>query len=162
MLTRAAEPADLPTVAAIYEHEARAGHATFDVEGRSDADWRRYLDSDRSGDHFLVAEGDGGVAGFAYSSTYRPKPAYDTTRETTVYVASDARGRGVGRALYDALLARLADDRVHLALAGVALPNDASLALHRSCGFTEVGVMREVGWKHERWVDVLWLQRRVT
>lgn len=159
MEIRDALVADLPAVAAIYDREAREGHATFDVEGRSQDAWRRYLDADRPGDNFLVAEVEGAVGGFAYSSTYRPKPAYGTTREVTVYVAPTARGRGVGRALYDVLLPRLAADGVHLALAGVALPNEASLALHRACGFTEVGVMREVGRKFDRWIDVVWLQR---
>ena len=91
-------------------------------------------------------------------SAYRPRPAYARTRETSVYLAADARGRGLGRLLYDALLARLRDDGVHTAVALVALPNDASLALHRACGFAQVGVLREVGRKFGRWVDTAWLQ----
>ncbi|QSF59136.1 GNAT family N-acetyltransferase [Nocardioides sp. zg-1228] len=158
---RRALPADLPAVAAIYAREAREGHATFDLEPRPMELWEERLAASGPRDHFLVAEHEGAVAGYATSSPFRPKPAYSHTRETTVYVAPGHQGRGVGRRLYDALLARLTDDGVHLVVAAVALPNDASLALHRACGFEEVGVMREVGRKHDRWIDVAWMQRVV-
>ena len=156
MQIRAATAADLPSVSKIYAHEAREGHATFDHEPRPLELWEQRLASD---DHFLVAEHEGVVAGYATSSPVRPKPAYGHTRETTVYVAPGHQGLGVGRRLYDALLALLAEDGVHLVVAAVALPNEASLALHRACGFEEVGTMREVGRKHDRWIDVTWLQR---
>jgi len=153
---RRALPADLPAVAEIYGREAREGHATFDLEPRPMELWQEKLAGD---DHFLVADHDGTVIGYATSSPFRPKPAYRHTRESTVYVAPGHQGLGTGRALYDALLARLADDGVHLVVAAVALPNPASLALHLACGFEDVGTMREVGRKHDRWVDVAWLQK---
>jgi phosphinothricin acetyltransferase len=156
---RRALPADLPAVAAIYAREAREGHATFDLEPRAMELWEDRLDAAGPGEHFLVADADGTVTGYATSSPFRPKPAYAHTRESTVYVAPGQQGRGTGRALYDALLARLAADGIHLVVAAVALPNDASLALHRACGFEEVGVMREVGRKHDRWIDLAWLQK---
>ena len=155
---RRALPADLPAVAEIYGREAREGHATFDLEPRPMRLWEEKLAGD---DHVLVAEHDGAVVGYATSSPFRPKPAYGHTRESTVYVAPGHQGLGTGRALYDALLARLADDGVHLVVAAVALPSPASLSLHRACGFEEVGTMREVGRKHDRWVDVMWLQKLV-
>ena len=154
---RRALPADLPAVAEIYGREARDGHATFDLEPRTMDSWREKLAAEAG--HFLVAEHEGEVIGYASSAPFRPKPAYCHTRETGVYVAPDHQGLGTGRALYGDLLARLADDGVHLVVAAVALPNSASLALHRSCGFEEVGTMREVGRKHDRWIDVTWLQR---
>ncbi|MCF6377486.1 N-acetyltransferase family protein [Nocardioides KLBMP 9356] len=153
---RRALPADLEPVSEIYAHEAREGHATFDHEGRSMELWEEKIAGD---DHFLVAEHDGLVVGYATSSPFRPKPAYVHTRETTIYVAPGHQGLGTGRQLYDALLALLVDDGVHLAVAGVAQPNDASMALHRACGFEVVGTMREVGRKHGRWIDVTWLQK---
>jgi L-amino acid N-acyltransferase YncA len=153
---RRADPADLGVVAAIYEREAREGHATFDVEGRAMSDWEARLAGEGV---FLVAEHEGEVVGYATSGSYRPKPAYALTRETTVYVAPGHQGLGTGRALYDVLLAQLALEGVHTVVAAVALPNPASLALHRACGFEEVGVMRQVGRKHERWIDLVWLQR---
>jgi phosphinothricin acetyltransferase len=157
MRIRPATPDALPAVAAIYAREARQGHATFDLEGRPMAQWEERLAA--TDDRFLVAEHDGAVIGYATSAPYRPKPAYGRTRESTVYVAPGHQGLGTGRALYDALLGLLADDGVHLVVAAVALPNPASLALHRACGFTEVGTMREVGRKMDRWIDVLWLQK---
>ena len=156
---RRALPADLPVVAGIYGREAREGHATFDLEPRPIELWEERLAARGRGEHFLVAEHEGVVVGYATSSTFRPKPAYLHTRESTVYVAPDGQGRGTGRALYDALLGLLADDGVHLVVAAVALPNPGSLALHHACGFEEVGTMREVGRKLDRWIDVTWLQR---
>jgi len=102
----------------------------------------------------LVCEIDDAVRGFAYATTYRPRLGYDRTREVSVYLAGDARGRGVGRALYDELLGRLRTDGVHTVLAVVAQPNEASEALHRACGFERTGVLPEVGRKQGRWVDV--------
>jgi L-amino acid N-acyltransferase YncA len=160
-MIRGAREADLPTIAAVYAQEAREGWATFDTEGRSREAWREQLGGG-VGQHLLVAEEDGVVLGYASSTRFRPKPGYDLTRETTIYLTAEARGRGVGRGLYDQLLDRLAADGMHRALAAVALPNDASVALHRACGYTEVGVMREVGRKLGRWIDVLWWQRGLT
>jgi len=159
MEIRAAISSDLAGVAEIYAREAVEGTATFDVEPRSRQQWEERLAASGPGDHFLVAVVDGTVLGYATSGPYRPKPAYGHTRETTVYVAPHAQSRGVGRRLYDELLARCSADEVHLVVAAVALPNPGSLALHRSCGYEEVGTLREVGRKHGRWIDVMMLQR---
>ena len=156
MQIRRASAADLAACAEIYDREAREGHANFDVEPRPMAAWEERLTAD---DPFLVAEHEGEVIGHAGATSYRPKPAYRHTRESWVYVAPGHQGLGTGRALYDALLALLADADVHLVVAGVALPNDASLALHRAVGFEEVGTMREVGRKFDRWIDLVWLQK---
>jgi phosphinothricin acetyltransferase len=161
MLIRAAAPADLPAVAAIYDAEVAGGIATFDTETRPLWAWEQRLAPDSGGDRFLVALDDEAVVGYANAFPYRPKLGYRHTREVSIYLADGAQGRGVGRRLYDELLGLLAADGVHLALAAIALPNPASLALHRACGFEEVGVMREVGRKFDRWIDVLWLQKRL-
>jgi phosphinothricin acetyltransferase len=158
MQTRPARDADLDVVAAIYAHEVRTGVATFDLAPPPRGYWEARLASTEPGDHLVVAEADGGVLGYAYSSSYRPRPAYAHTREVSVYLAADARRRGLGRRLYGDLLRRLRRDGMHTAVALIALPNDASLALHRACGFEEVGVMREVGRKFDRWIDTAWLQ----
>ena len=159
MLIRPATERDLPAVAAIYGHEVQTGVATFDLEPRPLAVWEARLASTEPGDHLLVADADGEVRGYAYSSAYRPKAGYRHTRETTIYLADGAQGQGFGRRMYGELLDLLVTDGVHLALAAVALPNDASLALHRAFGFEEVGVMRGVGRKFDRWIDVMWLQK---
>jgi L-amino acid N-acyltransferase YncA len=156
---RAATPDDLSGAAAIYDDQVRTGISTFDLEPPSVAYWQHHLDSSEPGDHFLVAERDGDVVGFAYSSSYRPRPGYRHTRETSVYLAEQARGQGLGRRLYDDLLAALAADGIHVALALIALPNAPSVALHEACGFEHLGTMREVGRKFDRWLDTTWYQR---
>ena len=151
---RDADPADLPRIAAIYDEQVRTAISTFDLEPRPLSYWEERLASTRPGDHLLVASSPSGeVLGYAYSSTYRPRPGYDRTREVSVYLAEEARGQGLGRRLYDVLLDRLRADGIHQVLAVVALPNDASEALHAACGFTRVGVLPEVGWKFDRWID---------
>ncbi|GAB3855201.1 GNAT family N-acetyltransferase [Nocardioides maradonensis] len=158
VVIRSATDADLDAVAAIYGREVVEGHATFDIAPPPRSAWEAKLASAHPGDHFLVAVAEE-VLGFAYSSAYREKGAYDGTRETTIYLAPAAGGRGLGRRLYDELLDRMREAGVHTALACLAVPNEASEALHLACGFERVGVMREVGRKFDRWIDVAWWQR---
>jgi len=106
---------------------------------------------------FLVADGDGAVAGFAYACPHRERAAYRWTVETSVYVDAGYRGRGIGASLYEQLLSLLRAQGIRLALGGVTLPNDASIALHRRCGFVQIGVYPSVGWKAGAWRDVAWL-----
>jgi phosphinothricin acetyltransferase len=149
---------DVPGVAAIYDEQVRTGISTFDLDPPPSSYWHDLVDSSRPGDHFLVAESDDGVVGFAYAGTYRPRPGYRLTRETSVYLADHVRGHGLGRRLYDDLLPRLRTDGMHVALALIATPNPASIALHESCGFEHLGTMREVGHKFDRWIDTAWYQ----
>jgi L-amino acid N-acyltransferase YncA len=156
---RTAGEADVAGIAAIYDEQVRTGISTFDLEPPPASYWSHRLASEEPGDHFLVADVDGAVVGFAYAGSYRPRPGYRLTRETSVYLDPAVRGRGLGRRLYDDLLPRLTADGMHVALALVALPNPASVALHEACGFTHLGTMREVGHKFERWIDTAWFQR---
>ncbi|HEY3528749.1 MAG TPA: GNAT family N-acetyltransferase [Nocardioides sp.] len=156
---RPATTADLPGAAAIYDEQVRIGISTFDLEPPPLSYWEHHLASTEPGDHFLVADDGGEVAGFAYSSAYRPRPGYRLTRETSVYLSGHARGQGLGRRMYDDLLARVRADGIHVALALIALPNPASVALHEACGFEHLGTMREVGWKFDRWLDTAWYQK---
>jgi L-amino acid N-acyltransferase YncA len=158
VIVRDADPADLPRIAAIYDEQVRTGISTFDLTPPDPSYWEARLASTDVGDHLLVADdGAAGVVGYAYSSTYRPRPGYARTREVSVYLDGSARGQGLGRMLYDELLGRLRTDSIHQVLAVIALPNDASEALHRACGFTRVGLLPEVGWKFDRWIDTaLW------
>ena len=153
MLIRPATDADLAAVKAIYDHQVLTGVATFDLEPPPEAYWRARFESTETGDHLLVATEDDAVLGYAYSASYRSRPAYSRTREASVYLATEAIGRGIGRALYDDLLTRLRADGVHTVLAVIATPNPASEALHRACGFERVGVLPEVGHKFGRWID---------
>jgi len=107
---------------------------------------------------WLVAEDAGEILGYAYACPHRERAAYRWTTEVTVYVDPRHQRRGVGRRLYGALLARLADQGYRVALAVIALPNDASVGLHEACGFELVGVYRDIGFKFGSWWDVGWWQ----
>ena len=123
--------------------------------------WESRLASTEPGDHLLVAEADGEVRGYAYSSAYRPKAGVPPhPRDHDLPRRRARRATASGRRMYDDLLDLLRRRRrSHLAVAVIALPNPASVALHRAFGFEEVGVMRGVGRKFDRWLDVLWLQK---
>ena len=109
----------------------------------------------------MVAVVDGVVAGYAYASDFRTRPAYAATRETTVYVADWARGRSVGTTLVNAVLDVLAGDGVRQVIAGIALPNAASIALHERLGYRHIGTFEAVGHKFGRWHDLGFWQRAV-
>jgi phosphinothricin acetyltransferase len=157
---RDAAPADVPAMAAIYDEQVRTSVATFDTEPHGTAHLTAKLATTGPGNLVVVAMDGAHLVGYAYSGPFRPRPAYAGTKEVSVYVADRARGRGVARTLYAALLARLdAEPSVHTEVAVIALPNDASEALHRAFGFEPVGTLREVGHKFGRYVDTAWWQR---
>src|SRR5206468_221652 len=113
-----------------------------------------------SGRHrVLVAVRDGAIAGYATSSRFRPKPAYETSIETSIYLAADATGGGIGTRLYEELFRCVRGEDVHRAYAGIALPNPASLALHDRFGFKKVAHFTEQGRKFERYWDVAWFEK---
>lgn len=158
MIIRPATSDDVSAISAIYGHAVRNGVATFDLEDPPAEYWQAKMASTAPGDHVLVVEDGGDTAGFAYSTAFRPRPAYARTRETSIYLAPDATGRGLGRLAYTRLLDLLRADKIHTAVAVVAQPNPASTALHESLGFELVGTLREVGRKFDRWVDTRWYQ----
>ena len=139
----------LPEVAAIYA-AATLTPATFDLEGWSSERWLEVL---------VAHDESGAVLGYTRSGPFKDRPAYATTRETSLYVAERARGQGVGGALYAELLRGLDGVGLRLAVAGVGQPNPASDRLHRAHGFVEVGTFRNVGVKLGRAWDVRWYQR---
>jgi L-amino acid N-acyltransferase YncA len=152
-----ATPAHAEAIAGVYDEAARTTPATFDLEGHPAAWWADIIETNAY--PFVVAV-DRELLGFARAGQHKVKPAYGTTCETSVYVAQSARGRGVGRALYDALLAELdAAPGLLLAVAGITEPNPVSVALHTACGFTPVGTFHNVGEKLGRTWDVTWYER---
>jgi phosphinothricin acetyltransferase len=158
---RPATDADLARIDEIYNHYVAHTAITFDLEPLT-ADARRawFAQFAPAGSHRLfVAEDAGRVVAFAGSHRFRTKAAYDTTVETTVYCDPGMCGRGLGTALYRAVFDALAGEDLRMAIAGVTLPNEASVALHRRFGFTPVGVMREVGRKFGRFWDVAWYEK---
>ncbi|MGH9155635.1 MAG: GNAT family N-acetyltransferase [Acidimicrobiales bacterium] len=160
VLVRLARPDDAEATADIYNREVLGTTVTFDLVARSLADQRAWLAA-RSGAHpAIVAEsGDGTVVGFGCLSSYRDRPAYATTVEDSVYVDHRWRGRGVGRTLLESLVELATGHGFHAIMARVVGGHDASIALHRSCGFELVGIEREVGRKFGRWLDVALMQR---
>jgi L-amino acid N-acyltransferase YncA len=151
---------DLDAVAAIFSHYVTTGVATFETVPPTADDWGRKLaDVVGRGLPFLVADDGTEVVGFAYASPWRPKPAYDHTVEDTIYLAPGHTGRGIGVGLLGELLARCAEAKMRQVIAVIAdTGSDASAALHRKFGFTQVGRLTGVGHKHDRWIDTVLMQ----
>jgi phosphinothricin acetyltransferase len=160
VVVRSAAQDDAPALNAIYDYYVATSPATFDVEPMSLDRRRAWLDERSGGRHrVLVALVDDRLVGFASSGPYRSRPAYDTSVMVSVYVDPGWTGRGIGAELYGALIEALRGVDVHRAVAGVTLPNPASVALHRRFGFTEVGRFTEQGRKFGRFWDVAWFER---
>jgi phosphinothricin acetyltransferase len=160
-LIRPAVHADLPRLTAIYNHYVLTSPATFDLEPLTVAQrtaW--FLEHANTGRHrLLVADEEGVVVGYASTSRFRDRAAYDTTVEASIYCAPEAVGRGIGSALYRRLFPAIAGEDVNRIVAGITLPNNASVALHCSFGFVQVGVFSQNGRKFDRYWDVAWFER---
>ena len=160
-LLRDADEGDLAAITALYGREVRGGTATFETTPPTlDEMTRRFAAVKRHGLPWLVAEIDGRFAGYAYASPFRPRPAYRYGVEGSIYVEEDARGHGVGRALLVAVIERVRALGLRHVIGAISDSDTsaASIALHRSLGFRETGVYRQVGWKFERWLDVTLMQ----
>jgi L-amino acid N-acyltransferase YncA len=158
---RPATTDDLGAVAGIFAFYVASTVVTFEEDPPAVTHWHHKLGSCAEQRlPFLAAEADGMVAGYAYASPWRPKPAYRHTAEDSVYLAPECRGKGLGRLLLDALLTACAAAGVQQVVAVIADTGDpASVALHRACGFTEAGRLSQVGRKHGRWIDTVLMQR---
>jgi L-amino acid N-acyltransferase YncA len=159
---RAAEADDLSAIFDIYDDAVLNSIATFDTEPKSPEERRGWFREFAHPYGLFVAERAGEVLGWAGLRPFRPKPAYRYTAENSVYVRSDVAGNGIGKLLLQRTLEAAIENGFHAVVAGIALPNEASERLHASLGFERVGVEREVGYKFERWIDVLWMQRLLT
>ena len=165
MMEHAIRPAtldDLEGLTEIYNHYVVHSAITFDLQPFTAAERRAWFDDHTgSGPHRLLVAADkhGKCVGYASSSRWRPKAAYNTTVEVSVYCHPEACGRGCGTALYTALFAMLDPENVQTIVAGVSLPNPASLALHERFGFRPVGVFHAVGRKFDKFWDVAWFER---
>jgi phosphinothricin acetyltransferase len=158
-LIRPATTADAACLLEIYRPYVEGTAVSFETETPSVQAFAARIDKALNGWAWLVAEQDGQCVGYAYGSLHRERAAYRWSVETSAYVRAGWHGRGLGQALYRALFNELAERGYCNALAVVVLPNPASLALHRSVGFEEVGVIKRGGHKFKRWHDVMWLQR---
>ncbi|HEY2847227.1 MAG TPA: GNAT family N-acetyltransferase [Pyrinomonadaceae bacterium] len=155
MNIRDAEIHDAQAIAGIYNHYVVHSHATFEVDPIDVEEMKRRIDNSLSrGLPFLVAEIDIKITGYAYAQPYKQRAAYQHSVEISVYVDPDAIENGIGTALYEILFARLNASGVHAVIAGISLPNDASVRLHEGFGLTKVAHFLEVGRKFDRWIDV--------
>jgi len=156
---RLAQVADAEAIRAIYNHEVLRSTVTFDLRPRSLAEQEAWLQA-RSGAHAVIVALDADeIVGFASLSAFHDRPAYATSVEDSVYVRSDQRGTGVGRALLDELLKLATQHGFHTVFARIVGGHETSIALHRAAGFEIVGTEREVGRKFGRWLDVMVMQR---
>jgi L-amino acid N-acyltransferase YncA len=149
---------DAAACAAIYAPHVQEGPVSFEERAPDAAEMAARIERYGSSHAWLVAEREGRMAGYAYATAFNERPAYRWSTSVSVYVAEEARGEGVGRALYEALFDRLRERGFRMACAGITLPNEASVGLHEHLGFELVGVNREIGWKQGAWRDVGWFQ----
>jgi phosphinothricin acetyltransferase len=158
MATRAATADDAEVIAAIYNHYIAHTVITFEEALVDAAEMRSRIQSIQTEFPYLVhedrSENNGAVTGFAYATQWRPRSAYRHAVETTIYLRPATGGRGIGSELYGALIKALREGGFHSAMAGIALPNPASVVLHKKLGFEKVAHFKQVGFKFEQWIDV--------
>jgi phosphinothricin acetyltransferase len=161
MIIRPARVSDAAAMLAIYAPIVRETAISFELDPPGLAAFEARIAKYSAGWAWLVAELNSEVLGYAYGSPHRERTAYRWSTETSAYVALGARKQGVGARLYQALLAVLGDQGYCNAYAGITLPNEASVALHRSVGFSPIGTFPAVGRKFNQWHDVAWFYRRL-
>jgi phosphinothricin acetyltransferase len=156
---RSASERDAAACAAIYALYVTDTAVTFEVDPPSQAQMAQRIAAALRDHAWLVLEDDGRVVGYAYGGRFHARPAYRWACEVSVYLELGRRRTGGGRALYEALLTRLAARGFRIAIAGMTLPNEASVGLHEALGFQPVGTYRRIGFKLGAWHDVAWMQR---
>jgi phosphinothricin acetyltransferase len=162
MRIRTATTDDAEAVAAIYAPIVRATTISFEWDPPSVEDFRTRIARTLTRHPWLVAlDAAGMVAGYTYASSHRDPPSYQWSVNTSVFIRDDSRGQGVGKALYAALLRQLVALGYYRAFAGIAMPNEASVALHESVGFRPLGVYEKVGFKFGAWRDVGWWHKEL-
>jgi L-amino acid N-acyltransferase YncA len=164
MLTiRPSSEADLPAITAIYGHHVLHGTGTFETTPPTEADMTaRRTDVLGKGLPYLVAEEDGRVLGFAYCQWFKPRPAYRFSAEDSIYLHPDAAGRGIGRQLLSQLVAQAEAAGVRKLIAVIGDSGNAgSIGVHRALGFTPAGQIKSCGWKFERWLDIVLMEKPV-
>ena len=154
MKIRMAKVEDAAAIAAIYNFYVETSHSTFETENVNESEMRRRVSEILENYPFLVGEENGEIIGYAYASRYKTRAGYRHSVEISVYIKNGIEGKGIGSILYENLFAELKAKPVHALIAGIALPNEASIRLHEKFGFEKVAHFREVGFKHGRWIDV--------
>jgi L-amino acid N-acyltransferase YncA len=160
---RAAVENDIPQVRTIYDHHARTGFGTFDVEAPPlEAMQARFREITAAGLPYLVADDEKGVAGFAYATQLRPRPAYRFSLEDSVYIRPGSEGQGIGLLLVTDIIEKAQTWGARQMIAAIgSSENRASISLHEKCGFARTGIYASAGWKFGRWHDVVLMQRAI-
>ncbi len=159
---RYAELADVPAITDIYNEYVLYSTATFDVEPKSIEDRTEWFYAHPRDSHYKLlcaVDDQQQVTGFTATNPFRPKEAYHTSVETTVYVAPNQRNTGIGKLLYAALFEAVAEEDLHRAYACIALPNPSSMSLHHSFGFSPAGLFHEAGRKFGRYISIQWMEK---
>jgi len=156
---RQATEADAAALRTIYAPFVESTPVSFETVVPSVEEFAARIAKALSKWQYLVAEHDGEIAGYAYGSTHRERAAYRYSVEVSAYVDPRFHRRGIGSALYRQLFEDLSAKGYCSAFAGITVPNDASVGMHRSVGFEDIGVFKRIGWKFDRWHDVFWMQR---
>lgn len=154
MKIRAVDTADAAMIAEIYNFYVENSHATFEIETVSEAEMRRRIETIAQNYPFWVGEIENELVGYAYAAKYKERAAYRHSVEISVYIKTDAVGKGIGARLYEKLFESLKPLPIHAIIAGISLPNEASVRLHEKFGMEKVAHFREVGFKFNRWIDV--------
>ena len=160
---RPAVAADIPAITTIYAHAVLHGTASWELDPPDEAEMLRRFEAVAAGGYpYFVAEEAGRLLGYAYAGAYRPRPAYRSTVENSIYIAPDSQGRGVGGALLDALMQECTRRGFRQMIAVIGDGTGASLGsrrLHERAGFRLIGVAEKVGFKHGRWLDQMLMQK---
>lgn len=162
MQIRRAMTSDARQLLEIYRPIVEQTVFSFELISPNEDEFARRISSSISSHEWLVMTSSDVICGYAYATPHRAREAYRHSVETSVYVSSEFQKQGIGKRLYQELFASLRAFDYHNAYAGITLPNEGSVALHKSLDFTPIGVFREVGFKNEQWHDVSWWQRSIT
>lgn len=159
---RSADVCDADACAAIYAPYVTSTAITFELDPPTASQMAERISAANLRHAWLVLEDAGTVAGYAYAHAFATRAAYRWACETSIYLELGRRRTGAGRALYERLFDRLAERGYRRAIAGMTLPNDASVGLHAAVGFEPMGVYRQIGWKNDAWHDVAWVQKTIS
>lgn len=154
MNIREVTPEDAAQIADIYDYYILNTHHTFETEPLTDEEMRERIEEISEKYPYLVAEDEGEIQGYVYAAPFKMRQAYEHSVEASIYVRHEAKEKGVGSKLYEKFLEELSETNVHAIIAGIALPNDASIRFHQKMGFEKVAHFKEIGYKLGRWVDV--------
>lgn len=161
MIIRPVKQTDATDILAIYAPYVTDTAITFETEIPTLEEFSKRIEKIQKDYPYLVCEIDGKVVGYAYASKHRERAAYQYSVEVSVYVAQDYHRKGIGKALYEHLFAALEDYNYYSAYAGITLPSEKSIGIHKAFGFTEVGIYHKIGYKDGKWLDVIWLEKQL-